>query len=143
MYSIKENGLVSIEARKNADNEALTGTGVDMAGYGAVTFIALAEGGEDASFSIKAQQAAASDFSDAADLVGTATAFATVASPSTDAMAVLEIRNPQERYVRAVATAPNVSAAKVVSVIAIRTDPRNLPVSNAGELHVGPAEGTA
>lgn len=143
MYSLKENGLVTLQAKKSADNETLTGTGVDMLGYGAVAFIVIAEGGEDASFSIKAQQADASNYGDAADLAGSAVAFATVASPSTDGLAVLEVRNPMNRYVRPIVTVPNVATAKLVAVIAIRLDAKDLPVSNAGELHVGPAEGAA
>lgn len=67
-----------------------------------------------------------------------------MASPSTDGVAVLEIVDPRERYVRPVITVPNVSAAKITFCVAVRFGAKNLPVStNVGELHVGPAEGTA
>lgn len=124
-----------------ADNETLTGAGVDMQGYEGVAFIITAEKGESLSFSIKAQQAAASDFSDAADLASTATTVATTVGA--DGVAMLEIYRPQERYVRAVVTVPNATAAKGVSVVAVRHGTRVVPTSNTGEIHYSPAEGTA
>lgn len=145
MFSILKDSVVSIQTYKAADNESLTGSGVDMMGFRAVAFIVGAAGGEDFStWSIKAQQDTDSAFGTAADLVGTAVAFSTVASPSTDGLAILEIREPQERYVRPVITVPNVSTPKITFCIAIRYGAEDLPTTNAtGELHVSPAEGTA
>lgn len=145
MFSILKDSVVSVQTYKAADNEALTGSGVDMKGFRAVAFIVGAAGGEDFStWSIKAQQDTDSAYGTAADLVGTATAFSTVASPSTDGVAILEIVEPKERYVRPVITVPNVSTAKITFCIAVRYGAEDLPTTNAtGELHVSPAEGTA
>ncbi len=145
MINILKDTAVSIQTYKAADNESLTGGGVDMKGYRGVAFIVGAAGGEDFStWSVKAQQDTDSAFGTAADLAGTATAFSTVASPSTDGLAILEIVEPTERYVRPVITVPNVTTAKVTFCIAIRYGAEELPVSgNVGELHVSPAEGTA
>lgn len=145
MLSILYDTVVSIQVYKSADNESLTGTGVDMKGYRGVAFIVGAAGGEDFStWAIKAQQDSASGFGTAADLAGSSKTFSTVASPSTDGLAILEIVEPTERYVRPIITVPNVSTAKVTFCLAIRYGAEELPVSgNVGELHVSPAEGTA
>jgi len=145
MFNILKDTAVSVQTYKSADNETLTGAGVDMKGFRGVAFIVGAAGGEDFStWSVKAQQDTASNFGTAADLAGTATAFSTVASPSTDGIAVLEIVEPTERYVRPVITVPNVSTAKIAFCVAIKYGAEELPVgSNVGELHVSPAEGTA
>lgn len=141
--SIYHDTVVSVQVMKAADNEALNGVGVDMQGYDGVAFIASALKGEALDFSIKAQQAAESDYSDAADLAGTATTFSTTVGA--DAVAVLEIRSPGERYVRPVVTVPNATAATPTSVIAIKYRGQYLPETapTAGEYHVAPAEGTA
>lgn len=141
MDNLSKTAVFSIEALKSADNEALTGAGVDMAGFDSVVFVVGALEGEALNFSIKAQQAAASDFSDAADLAGTATAFSTTVEAK--GLAVLEIRQPAERYVRAVVTVPNATAATPTFCTAIKYNGRTLPQTNSGELHTTPAEGTA
>ena len=133
----------SLETVKSADNESLTGSGVDMKGHYGVAFLAIAEGGEDADFAIKAQVGTDSAFADAADLAGTSITFSTVASPSTHAACMLVVKEPPERYVRAVVTVPDLTAAKAVSVYALRFGAGSLPESNTGESHLGPAEGTA
>lgn len=143
--SILQDTVVSVQVYKAADNEALTGAGVDMQNFRRVAFIVGAAGGEDFStWSIKAQHDDASNFGSAADILGTAVAFSTVASPSTDGVAILEIVEPTKRYVRPVITVPNVNTAKVTFCIAVKWGPNNKPTSNAaGELHVSPASGTA
>lgn len=132
---------VDLVALKAADNETLTGATLDMQGYEGVAFVAVALKGEALSFSVKAQQGAAANMSDAADLAGTATSFAPTITD--DALTVLEVFRPQERYVRAVVTVPNAAAATPTAVIAIRYGARVAPVGNAGELHISPIEGTA
>ncbi|MBX7237678.1 MAG: hypothetical protein K1X65_25100 [Caldilineales bacterium] len=141
MENLSKTAAITIEALKDADNEALTGAGVDMAGYDSVAFVVGALEGEALNFSIKAQQAAAANFSDAADLAGTATTFATTIGAK--GLAVLDIRQPAERYLRAVVTVPNATAATPTFCIAIRYNARTLPQTNDGELHTTPAEGTA
>lgn len=126
---------------KAADNETLNGVGVDMAGYEGVAFFVTALKGEALDFAIKAQQAAVSDYSDAADLKGTSTAFSTTVGA--DGSTMLDIYRPQEQYVRPVITVPNAAAATPVSVIAILYGGRFRPESNAGELHSSPDEGVA
>jgi hypothetical protein len=54
----------------------------------------------------------------------------------------LEIIQPRERYVRPVLTIPNWTAV-AAGCIAIRHRAKTVPGSNAGELHLSPAEGTA
>lgn len=141
MENLTKTALFTIEALKSADDEALTGAGVDMAGFDSVTFVVGALEGEALNFSIKAQQAAAADFSDAADLAGTATAFSTTVGAK--GLAALEIHQPAERYIRAIVTVPNAAAATPTFCLAIRTNGRTLPQTNTGELHTTPAEGTA
>ena len=126
----------------DADNETLYGTGLDMTGYRGVAFFATVQKGEAASFTLKAQQDTVSNFATAADLAGTAKAIAI--ATGTDGFGFIEIKNPQEQYVRPALVCPNVGTAKVVSIIAIRYGATYLPETNAdGELHNAPAEGTA
>lgn len=141
MHSILKDTLITVEAFKaDADNETLTGVGVDMQGFDRVTFVAIAKQGNVGSPTIKAQQDTDSAFGTAADLVGTSATFTTGASA--DGITSLEIVEPRERYVRAIATIPNWNAVPVI-VLAIRHCAREVPQANAGELHVSPAEGTA
>lgn len=132
---------ISLVALKAADDEALTGTTLDMQGYDAVAFIAGALKGEALDFSIKAQQGAASNMSDAADLAGTAVTFSTTVGA--DAFTTLELIKPRERYVRAIVTVPDAASATPTFCIALRFKAKNKPQSNDGEQHVSPAEGTA
>ena len=128
--------------KADADNEALNGSGVDMLGYEGVVFFAQALKGEIATFKIKAQQDSASNFGSAADLEGTEVSFATAVA--TDGFAFLEVRYPQERYVRPVVTVPNLTTPNAVSVTALRYGKGKRPETNAdGEVHFAPAEGTA
>ncbi len=139
--SIFKDCKISISSLKAADNETLTGATLDMQGYDAVAFVAVALKGEALNFSIKGQQGAASDMSDAADLAGTAVAFTTAIG--TDGLTALEIHQPLERYVRALVTVPNATAATPTAVIALQFNAKNVPITNSGELAVSPAEGTA
>jgi hypothetical protein len=141
MYSILKNTKISIQSLKAADNETLTGAGVDMLGFDSVCFIPVALKGEALSFSIKAQQAAVSDYSDAADLLGTSVAFTTAIG--TDGLSGLEIHTPNERYVRPLVVVPNATAATPTAVLAIQFNAKEIPQTNAGEVHISPAEGTA
>jgi len=141
MKSILKDTVISIQALKAADNETLTGSGVDMQGFEAVAFIAGALEGEALGFSIKAQQAAASDYSDAADLAGTSVAFTT--SVGAKGLTTLEIVQPNERYVRPLVTVPDAAVATPTFCLAIQFKAADVPQANAGELHVSPLEGTA
>lgn len=74
--SIYHDTAVAVEVTKvDADNEVVTGAGVDMSGFEGVAFIAVVGKGEVAAHSLKAQQDTDSAFGTAADLAGTAKAF--------------------------------------------------------------------
>lgn len=134
---------ISYQVSKNADNESLTGAGVDMLGREGVIFIATALQGEAADFAIKAQQDTDSAYGTAADLAGTSLTFST--DTTVDAVAVLEIRNPLERYVRPVITVPDLTSATPVACVALVYGKKERPVTapTYGEIHIAPAEGTA
>jgi hypothetical protein len=141
LKSIYHDTRVAVMSLKaDADNETLTGAGVDMQGYEGVAFILVAGQGEVASWSIKAQQDSDAAFGTAADMEGTATTVATAVA--TDAIGVLDIYQPQERYVRPIVTVPNITAVPA-AVIAIKYQPREMPCTNVGEFHQSPDEGTA
>lgn len=143
MFNLKEEGVVTIQALKAADNESLTGTGVDMLGYKSVLFVAGSLKGEALNFTMKAQQASASNFSSAADLEDSKVEFST--TESADALAMLDVRQPKERYVRPVVAVPDAAAATPTFCIAIRYNAKYKPVTQSAEaeLHVTPDEGTA
>lgn len=142
MRTILHDGLVAVEEVQTGDNETINGAGVDMQGFDAVAFIVAVEGGEADDFSIKAQQDSDSGFGTAADLEGTSVSFST--TTGADAYAILEVVQPQERYVRPVLTVPDLTAAKSLAIISVRyRSIEELPQTNTGELHVSPDEGTA
>ena len=142
MRALQKDAVVAIQSLKAADNESLTGTGVDMRGKKGVAFSVIALKGEALDFTIKAQQAAESDYSDAADILGSSVAFSTTIGA--DGLALLEIKEPGERYVRPIIAVPDAAAATPVSCISIAYGGDILPESNTNaELHVAAAEGTA
>lgn len=126
---------------KAADNETLVGSGVDMAGYEGVAFYAIALKGEALDFIMKGQQAQQSNYSDVADLKGTAVQFSTAVG--VDGYTMLDIYRPTEQYVRPSVAVPNATAATPIAIIAILYGGRMRPESNPGELHSSPDEGTA
>lgn len=119
---------------------------VDTAGYDGVAWIvkfgAITSG---AVTSVKVQQGAASNMSDAADLEGTAI---TVADDDDGQLALTEVIKPTERYVRLVVDRGTQNAV-VENVTAILHKAVTLPVTQdsttviATETHLSPAEGTA
>ena len=126
----------------DADNETLYGSGCDMAGYEGVVFLATVSAGEEATFTLKAQQDTASNYATAADLTGTGVSIAI--ATATSGFAALEIKHPKERYVRPALVCPNVGTAKSISIVSIRYGAKYLPETNSDmELHVNVAEGTA
>ena len=130
-------------ASGNADR---TGAVFDTANLEGVMIVvklaAVAAGGAN---SIKAQQGAASNMSDAADLAGTAM---TIADDDDNQIFILDIVKPRERYVRLVVDKDTVNAC-AESAIYIGYGPRTEPVTLTladnvtYEKHVSPAEGTA
>lgn len=122
----------------------INGTTIDMQGFERVLFIltmgAIVSG---AVTSIKAQQGAASDMSDAADLAGTKV---TIADDDDEEVFYVEVDKPRERYVRLVVDRATQNAT-VAAAVAIQSGARKAPTSHgtgvSGETHVSPAEGTA
>lgn len=108
-----------------------------LASFGALTATQVTQ--------IKAQQGAASDLSDAQDLLGT------LVGPLADAdgnkCLALDVYKPRERFVRLVVDRGTANAV-IDGVIAIQYGARTEPTSQdstikASEAHVSPAEGTA
>lgn len=129
-----------------AGTSAVNGAVIDMEGFEGcvfvVTFGAIVSG---AVTSIKAQQGAASDLSDAADLANTSVS---VADDDDNQIFYLDIYRPTERYIRPVVSRATQNAT-IDSIMAIQYGPRvKLTTHDAmtvggGEVHAGPAEGTA
>lgn len=119
---------------------AVTPTKVDMQGWAGVMFLA-SFGSSAADIGMKVQQAKQSDLSDVADLAGSLKLL-----DGTKKQIVIDVRDPQERYVR-----PNIqrtTATTVEAVWAMQYRPRSVPVDNntaaqAALLLESPVEGTA
>lgn len=129
-----------------AGTTAINGSVIDMKGFDAVTFIvelgAITAG---AVTSIKAQQGAQSNLSDAADLKGTSIS---IADTDDDKIVALEIE-PTERYCRVVVSRATQNAV-VDSGLAIQAKAHSVPVTHdastvIGSEYHGPSaqEGTA
>jgi hypothetical protein len=124
-----------------AGTSASNGTIIDTANAEGVIFINVF-GTSAADNGVKAQQGAASNMSDAADLVGTQTLL-----DGTETVGVVQIHKPRERYVRSVAVRG--TSTTVPAGIAILYGLRSEAFDNdsqtdvAAESHVSPAEGTA
>ncbi len=130
-------------AEASADRNGAT---LDMEGYeGVLMVVKFGDIAGSAVTSIKAQQGAASNLSDAADLEGTGI---TVADDDDNQIFVIDVYRPQERYVRVVV---DKDASHNTEEMAwyIQYGPKKKPVDNnvadtiTTELHVSPAEGTA
>lgn len=128
-----------------AGTSAINGATLDMTGFEGVlmvvTFGAITAG---AVTSIKAQQGAASNLSDVADLLGTGQ---TIADTDDEKTFYINIHRPAERYVR-LAVSRATQNAVVASAEYFQYGARTLPVPShgtnvSGEKHVSPTEGTA
>lgn len=128
-------------ATTGAGTSEIDGATIDTAGYEGVLFIAKF-GTAAADNTIQAQQGAASNLSDAADLAGTLVSL----GGSSDEIVWLDLYRPQERYVRI--QVERGTSTTLDWAVAIKYGARNTPVDNttvgtiAGELSVSPAEGT-
>lgn len=121
-----------------------TGAILDMKGWDGVLMVfqfgTIAAGGTN---SIKAQQDTAANMATAADLAGTAQ---TIADDYDGKIALIDLYQPRERYVRAVVDKDTTNAcAETVTYIQYRG--KQLPATHsadvASEVFVSPAEGTA
>lgn len=123
---------------------AVNGATLDMAGYDGVImevqFGAIVTG---AVTSIKAQQGAASNLSDAADLLGSGQ---TIADTDDEKLFLIDLYQPLKRYVRLVVSRATQNATVIANYIQYKG--RALPVAAQGtnvsyEKFSSPAEGTA
>lgn len=124
-----------------------TGATLDMSGYqGVLMVVKLATVAAGGTNSIKAQSGAASDLSDAADLLGTAQ---TIADDDDNQIFVINLYQPQERYVRLYvdkdATNACAESALYIQYGGAGALPKLASVADTLtlETHFGPAEGTA
>lgn len=128
-----------------AGTSDVNGATIDMKGYDQVAFyVAFGAITAGAVTSIKVQQGNQSDMSDAADLKGTAVS---VADTDDNKVAIVEVNQPTERYVRVVVDRGTQNAV-IDAGIAIQTKGRLEPVTHdttvaASEFHLAPDEGTA
>ena len=128
-----------------AGTSDLNGATLDMRGAeGVLIIVTLGVITGSAVTSIKAQSGAASNMSDAADLLGTGQ---TIADDDDSKTFYIDIHKPVERYVRLVVDRGTQNAV-VSSANYIQYGSRKVAVSAhgsdvSGEAHVSPAEGTA
>lgn len=127
-----------------AGTSDINGATLDMSGYeGVLMIVTFGAITASAVTSIKAQQGAASDLSDAADLAGTAQ---TIADTDDDKVFYIDLYRPRERYVRLVVDRGTQNAV-VASAEYVQYGAKKAPPTQgtnvSGETHVSPAEGTA
>jgi len=122
----------------------INGAALDMSGFEGVLIEGVMGGiTPNAVTSLKAQQGAASNLSDGADLEGTGQ---DIADDDDNKTFYIDLYKPAERYVRLVVDRGTANAV-VASATYIQYGPRTKPVTHgtnvSGELHASPAEGTA
>ena len=123
---------------------AINGSTLDMSGFeGVLVIVRFGAITSGAVTSIKMQQGAESNLSDAADLLGTGQ---TVADDDDDETFYIDLYRPVERYVRVVVSRATQNAV-VASAEYVQYGAAKAPTSHgagvSGETHVGVAEGTA
>ena len=130
-------------AEGSADRNGAT---LDMQNFGGVMMVVkFGDIAAGAVTSIKAQQGAQSDLSDAADLEGTGI---TVAADDDNQIFIIDLYRPRERYVRVVVDKDAANDTEEMAFYA-QYGPRKKPVTQTVadevtyELHVSPDEGTA
>ena len=144
------NGSQHLQVRTGLDYASGTatrnGAAFDTQGFeGVLMIFKFAAIAGSAVTTVKAQQGALADMSDAADLYGTSIS---VADDDDDQVFVIDLCRPRERYVRGV-VGKDGSHAVAESMVYIGYGAKNKPVVQTladevtYELHVEPAEGTA
>lgn len=128
-----------------AGTSDITGTTLDMSGYeGVLVVVRMGAITATAVTSIKMQSGAASDMSDAADLLGTAQ---TIADNDDDETFYIDLVKPRERYVRLIVDRGTanavVSGANYIQYGSKTQSTAAHGSGVSGEQHVSPAEGTA
>jgi hypothetical protein len=122
------------------------GATLDMQGFeGVLIVFKFGDIASGATTSVKAQQGAASNLSDAADLEGTGI---TVAADDDNQIFVIDLYKPQERYIRGVVDKDASNNTEEMAWY-IQYGPTEKPCDNnvadaiTTELHASPDEGTA
>ena len=124
-----------------AGTTTINGAEVDMQDYEGVLFV-IKFGTPATDNQIKAQQDSVTGMAGAQDLKGTL-----VTTGASDEIVWIDLYRPRKRFVRMVALRG--TSTTIDWGVAIQYGPRKGPVDNAvagtiaGELHVGPEEGTA
>lgn len=143
---VKNMKFVRVENAAAAGTSDLTTDFVDTAGYDEIIFVTLfGTITAGAVTSVKAQQSAVSDGSDAADLLSSSV---TVADDDDNQMVVHSVFRPRERYVNLIIDRGTQNAV-VDGCLAILCHPTKAPVTDDATTVVGkkvlvsPAEGTA
>jgi len=144
--SVKVSTAVTPTAGAAATTD-IEGTTLDMANFeGVLMLVRMGEITGSAVTSIKAQQGAESDLSDAADLEGTGI---TIADDDDGQIFMIDLYRPAERYVRLYVDRATQNAVVASAEYLQYGGPKKKPVDNnvtdasTVELHVSPAEGTA
>lgn len=106
-----------IDPQSLAASSTTNGDTVDMQGWAGVLFV-LSLGATDGTTDMKAQDGAASDGSDAADITGAA--ITQVAGTGDNKLYLLDVWRPTKRYVRPVVATGAGAGADFEAVIAIR-----------------------
>lgn len=145
---ISEHALITrVMAAQAAGATAVNGTGVDMAGFDGVLFVA--EMGAIVAGAVTALKAQQSDDDGVGDTYGDLTGTSvTIGDAGDGGVFWLDIINPEKRFVRPVLVRGTQNAT-IDGIVAYRYQAEKLPVTqaatatSAGELHFRPAEGTA
>ena len=138
MIHLSENVKITTVAAVATGTSTITGSALDMTGYeGAIFVVRL--GSPATNNSVKIQQCDTSGGT-YADLTGTS-----VGSHATDNPLVIDVRNPQEQYLKYVVTRGTTSTIDIVTII--QYGPQRLPVTQPSGTQIerwnAPAEGTA
>ncbi len=136
----------SMNAVSAGTGDTQTGTAIDMSGWDGVLFVFFfGTITSSAVTTIKAQQGAASNGSDAADLAGTEQS---VADTDDNKIAMIDIRRPSKRYVRPAVTRATANVV-IDGVVAVLYRGEMTPAAahstavRVAERFNSPAEGTA
>lgn len=133
--------LLKVKDHSTAATSAVESDIVDTAGYDGVVFV-TSLGTANATNTMKIQQSATNATDDMTDLTGTS-----VSSGTTDEDLIVEVRQPTDRYLRAVVSRGASSTCESIWAILYGKGGNIAANSVAGtqiaEIHASPAEGTA
>lgn len=134
--------FVKVKDHSAASTAAVTSSIVDVAGYKGVVFF-TSFGTADATNTIKVQQNTANETTGMADLAGSS-----VSSGTTDEDVIIQIHQPEERYLQVVAARGASSTLESIWAclyggVAVGASGNTLAGTQIAEAYSTPAEGTA